>query len=585
MKIPKLLIVALLLSSCAKNERVETKRTPVDLMPKGQVEALPPFRSALEDSSVGACARLNDLKKKKSKGPTYSYLAAAKVGEEGWEGALDIAESPFTQFILGEKFAAGDEEEFYEKAKKEYEEGKLSSVKWLTVKVLHNLGLVSWVQYSAINDKLEENFPGIFGTTAGMDNSLPFKLASRVTTLKNMSASRASSILTTKIPLFPSDSGWSGLAAETKISLAAAMQGISPKSNSSERLCAHVLLSQHFAQLLRLKGHRSPKITKPSSNPRRPLPFSQIAKLSSSQPEFRTQEVTGAFYDLAEEQSILLENETIQKYDPASHTLGITKDIPNGSVSDKQGNLSDALSLMEALTYGLEITSPASPLSFSQDYLYGDISAEGSKAILPAEAHALSLGLLTMHFKNLALLHLQKINAEGKALAEGESAAGIMLASGEWNGASTNVKLDDVVRFTRLVSYLDHTLSALLARTPAELASLNAVYQPKTLASLLGKAMFSEEELNKLLTPQEQKNVLLDNVKALKFPLAVLLSRYSTDAGCFANIEWNSELGSIKLQQACEANEKKDLADVFELLARDTKSALLLKKAEQIRAK
>jgi hypothetical protein len=567
----------LMLAACGAKERNEPQRRGIIPMQLSQ-GLLAPHQGALEAVELAACERLQQLSEISSAGPHFSYLAGLELQRGVWMGAVEISESPFTQLILGEKFAAGDEEAFYERAREERAAGRIGAMKWFFVNFMRTIGALRTVQYSATNDKLAQNFPGIFGKVGKLEGSLPFRLAGRAAPLSRMEPKEVIAVLEAKIPLFPGDGSWSSFAKESRLSLGAALGGLG-QGPGRERLCAQVLLHQHFAQLLRIKGHQSPAILPPLRNGR----VSRVEELSRSQPEFRTVEVSGALFDLAAGRSVMLPNEEISGYDPSRRLLGVTALVPNGRVSSAAGGLSEALSLMEALAFGFELSSPASPLAQRQGYLYGDVSEEEGRALLPAEAHALSLGLLTMHFKNLAFLHIRKVNGEGSALREGEQAAGIMLAS-DHGLDSVEVRLSEVIRFTRVVSHLDRELSRFSGRPAAEWEVLNPVYDRKTQAAVFGRAIFSAEELEELLGPQAQAPALKDNLVALKLPLALLLSRMGTGpAGCISIMEWHSQVGQTRPLVRCSVQERAELASVFEQLARDTGSSLLQRKAEKLR--
>ena len=515
----------LLLCSCAveKNDpsRIANQEESLTSLTAKEIQPLP---GALDEVEYSPCARLQDLSKVESEQPTeqkYSYFKKITGKRSGWNGAIDIAESPFTQFILGEKFVNGSEEDFYKKAKEERDAGRIGDMKWFFLKFMKGLGSLRSVQHSATNDKLEEAFPGIFGDTASLDKSLFLSLANRAAPLHKIGPKQSQEILTTTVSLFPLEQNWSQYPSEVRLNLGSALNGWREGTSEKEKLCSLVLLHHHFAQLLRIKGHNTPTLyySRWKKSP------AYIEELSSSQPEFKTEEVPGAFYDWNAKQAVVVSNESITSYDPRNQAFGITSQMPQGKAEAKPGDLGDSLSLMEALAYSFEASSPASPFVDANGYFFGDVQAPGGSALLPSEAHSLALGLLSMNFKNLAALHIRKVNGKGLLVQDPSAAAGIVLGR-NWKENISELHLMDVIRLARVVSYLDVAMNRFRAKEPKDWEEMNPVYNKKTLASLMGPALFTEEELSNILTPSERSSVLKDNLKALKFPLALLLSKW-----------------------------------------------------------
>jgi hypothetical protein len=575
-----ILLCSFLATACSveKNETVRSFNPESTQTTSNQV--ITPLYGALDDVEITSCSRLGDLAAMDSTGLKFSYFRKAVEKNQNWIGGIEISESPFTQFILGEKFVNGSSEDFYKKAEAEYLAGRLGEMKWLYVKFMKNIGSLDTVQHSKTNEVLTENFPGIFGEFSDLNKSLFLSLANRALPLDRLPMKEASAVLGSRISLFPG-SEWKNLPSEVRLNLGSALKGLKAGAPDKERLCSLVLLHHHFAQLLRLKGHETPEIFAA----KRKKDLSRIEELSKKQPEFRTKEISGAFFDLKENRSIVVSNESITGYDPRSKMLGITSLIPNGEVSLQKGNLGDSLSFMEALAYSFEASSPASSLVDENGYLFGDVQAAGSNALLPAEAHSLALGLLSMNFKNLAALHIRKVNAKGLLVQDQSAAAGIVVGR-EWKQDSSELHLEDVIRLAKVVAYLDVAMNRFRAKEPKDWEQMNPVYNAKTLASLMGPALFTEEELKNILSPAERSTVLKDNLRALKFPLALLLARMGTNPkGCVSVVQWNGVSGEVNPIAPCSREELVELADVFEKLARESQSPLLLKKAEEIRSK
>lgn len=565
--------------SCSKGRNDPERKNIQDLaeINKSQKSIIAsPLVSAMDDiNTPPACTRLKEVSASTTNANpvVFSYLATLNLNRvREWQGRIDVEQSPFTQLFLGEKFALGTTEEFYKKAKEEYEAGRLSYTKWMIVKIAYETGIgIESLQLSATNSKLEEAFPGIFGKANPMVNALYWKLANKIAIFTNISNADLKDVLTKKMPLFPGDGSWDSLADSSRISIASAAKAFRGTNSGKEKLCASILLHQNFAQLLRLKGYHAPVANN-----------SKLNELSHSQKEFPKKNITGAFINMKTGKSIVLENENISNYDPSKKLLGVVAAIPTGSVSNQAGSVNDALAFMEALVYSFEGTSPvgATALKSNNQYLLGDILND-PHAILPSEAHSLALGLLTMNFKNLAALHIRKIDLNGAEASEDELQSGKKLAAGillTHQAAAQGVvllKLDDALRFARVTSYLENSLNYFLKEKPEDIEKLNPVYNRKTLESLFGKQMFPEEDL-----PAS----LLDNLQSLRFPVALLLSQLGTSSiGCASEMEWNLVSGERKLVNACSNSQKAELADIFELMGRAYKAPILLNKAKALR--
>jgi hypothetical protein len=629
--IATLLCATTILGACSKAQHIDPSRVNISDL-SGAIESdssflSSPLASSIEDiATPSACERLHALKNEPSSdllAAKFSYLSELSFDKKGTKAALEIDQSPFTQLFLGEKFQVDDAETFYKKAKAEREAGNIGWMKMAMVNMAKFFGLLKKVQYSATNDKLEEAFPGIFGEAMPAENSLHWKIAQRAADFRTISNKELSETLTAKLSLFPGNGSWQDYASETRTSLAAAAKAYKG-DNQKERLCALVLMQQNFAQLLRVKGHNAPI----SLSPHRGKNLGRIEKLASSNPEFQKREVPGAFFDVLAKKSVVVENESIKGYDPSQKRLGVIAQVPNGSTSYEAGKLSDALSLMESLLHSYEATSPAASwLKADGDYLLGDVLSSKT-AILPEEAHALALGLLTVHFKNLAALHIKKVDANGKDAQLGGMTAGILLSSDTKSANVYQLKLGDVMRFARVVFYLDHALKQFGKKPINDWKKLNLAYDPITLASLLGTTVYPEAQLKEAFVGEESlkavsesckdsernSNVnfeecygqaikareaalehlvrgnegkgtsLRDNLYALKMPIAKLLAQLGTSrAGCVNEMEWDALTGNRVSGSACSLERKSELADLFEIMARDMRAPVLLKKAKELR--
>ena len=590
-KITLAVVASLLATSCSDNhKRVQPQRhvkdspaaavtaNPAAADVKALLKPLKPMLELEKDEPLKACARLDQLAKESREGrEAFSYLGFLGLNGATPVGHVELKESPFTQLILGEKFKVDNFDDFFEKARIEYEAGRLSAVKWMMLKTIKATGIgKESALFSGTNGKLAEKFPGIFGESGPLTGSMHAGLAVRaagvqlgVDPAKPETAQflgHVGKILSAKMPLFPGDGSWQDFAGHSRATVAAAARGFREATGASpqdisERLCAHVLLHQSFSQLLRVKGLRAPEIL--DGEPGMP---SRVEKLSSTNPEFKKIEIPGALIDLKAGKPIYVENEAIRKYDPARQSLLTLANAVPGQAKGP-GSLGDSLAFMEAVLFTYEATSPAAEQA-SRRYLLGDIAAENSTAILPAEMHslALALGLLTMQLKNMAGLHLREIKADGSLKKEGETAAGIALASrpvAPGTGGKVEVYLADAVRLARVALYLESSLLRLKMMDPAKVKALNEAYSPEVLSTL--------EDLRKRLA-------------VLKFPAVLLMSQMATGKeGCFSSLEWDLDSGKRSPLGQCTRDDKLAAADVFELLGRDAKATLLLQKAEELR--
>jgi hypothetical protein len=579
------LLGALTLTACSGHNHVDPSRNAQPdlqgaISSSGAATKFSPLASSLEDGlGQSACDRLAELAgvPDRSGAGRFSYFSQLD-STNGWRGAIAIDESPLTQFILSEIFKVPDWNTFYTEAKKEHDAGQVSGLKWFLLNLMNTIGLGQVAEFTAVNDKLSAAFPGIFGETGALDASVHWQIAHNAARLDLVDPVRTAAILSQRMPLFPGDGRWDVLADSAKVTLPAALRGLRDKTDQQQKLCALVLLHQNFAQLLTLKGHSSPVITQAANG------LAQVEKLSTSQPEFRKVDLPGAFYDLSLQRNLTLKVDDIRNYDPSARLLTVTSTVPVAGQTADPGVLGEALSFMEFLLYSYELSSPASPWVKETGYPFGDIQNPQAHAILPAEAHQLALGLLTMHFKNLAAVYVKKVNADGALVKDGEIPAGIVLVQDPEARALVRVRLDDAIRLVRIVAYFEEALGRFKTRAPGEWASLSPVYDKATLAQLLGKAVFSEGELNSLLPVTARASVLLDNISDLKLPLALLMSKMAeAKGGCLSEVEWNLSTGRVDPVSVCSKDQKLRLADAFELLGRETQSPLLMQKAEQLR--
>ena len=585
--------------ACGPRAQVENERAAVTDMSVAlrsqKLQQVSPLQGGLDAAPMSACERLTQLSNESKGGLRYSFFDSLSVEwkqdvNENWyqdmKGSINIAENPLTQFVLGEQVVAGSTEDFYKAAKAEHDKGNLGFMQWMVVKILRWVDGISLIQYSTIDGKLEAAFPGIFGGKHDIKDSLQYSLLKKISNPEKVAGQDGKTlpkILAAKLSLFPSSGSWDDWRDSSKDSLASALSALKKPAGTVEdqkqKTCAMVLAHQSFAQLMAIKGYNRAFWTMGEDG--KPV----VKPLDKSYREFTKVPVTGAFFDPTKNQSVLLDTVAIQKYDPAQLELTVSAEVPNGKVQTSAGSLGDALSMMEGLLYNFEASSPAAPwVTAESDYLFGDIQSSANKAILPGETHALSLGLMTMGFKNLGAIFIKQVNLKGALAGKNDMIAGIALASEISSGSSlVRVHLQDVIRFTRLVSYLENSLRNFKNGTPEKWARMNPVYDKKTLAALHGDALFSKAELDQLLSADEKKNILKDNLLNLKLPLAVLLLQMGDNKdGCVAEMQWDLSTGEKTPTARCDYSLRAELREAVGILAHDTQSPLLLKRASEL---
>ncbi len=577
-------------AACAKKYAAPIERKFVDDLRAEQpavgpeaerLARLPEASNALAEAPLGACERLGKLSDSLADGkPVFSLLR--EVGREK-KGSVSLSENPFTLFALGEKFVLDTPEAFLQMALEGHRAGHVSTLQIMALRTAWRIpSIFRSMQISATNDKLKEKFPGLFGEQDPLGGSLVVTLGRRAVAGPSGAVPTADAFLDTpvhaeilaaRLPLYGS----------TRDSLASALTGIYRSNSELDRLCAVVLLQRSFSQLLSFKGYHSPSVTTPASGRSRQPRIAPLEK--GDRESLRDASVGGAFADPVTGQRVVLSPEDIAAYDPARGVKLVAHPALAGPTQ-----LASTLRALEVLVYLYEGTSPAAPWVREAGYsVLGDIQAANSRALVPADAHRLALGLLTMAFKNLGGMHVAKIGASGAILREGEAAAGItLLANPTAPGRApdrTVVRVEDAATFSRAVIFLDKALADLAQVAPARLAELNPVYtEEKTVAKLVGSRTFSEARLAELLTAEERQSVLADKLAQLRMPLALLLARLlDNQGGCHARIDWDLRTGVTAPQGECNATQRGALRQALTVVGAHVRSSLLVRRAEELR--
>ncbi len=568
-KILALPLIIFSLTNCSRDFVEDLNRSiPPDYQKNPPISQKPPkLNDPVDGNRVSACEvieQLSEHNKAGSQGFSYFHQLTGDIG------AIDIAKSPFTQLIIAENFRVPTRREFYKQARAEYKAGRLSRTKWYMLKLAYKTGFkFDSILYSTVNEKLTQAFPGIYGSSEDVSKSLKYSLILKVLNFTESLGMTTNQYLSQEVPLFTS-SEWMSYPIETQVSLSAAIQNLNFNKaplNEEESLCGLVLLHRGFSQLLRIKGHMSPSII--SGTPSWIDPLNEDDNRA-----FRTVELPGAYSD-SEGRAKVLTAEEIQNYDPSVSPFMLMSHTPQQGSQGPRALLADRLSLLESLVTFYYATSPMAPwVSEISPYLIGDLETN-PHALLPFEAHSLSLGLLTMEFKNLAMDSIHEINVEGAIRQPDEPAAGVMIA--QINGdTTTTLELNHILQMTRSVVYLEHALNQFKGKSAENIRALHPAYSIELLAQLLGREVLTEKELKKLFPKGgfNQSSTLIAQLKKLQLPLAYLLLKFNNN-GCVSTADWNTKTGEITPTEACTPELQEELKATKNILARHSGSPIL----------
>lgn len=572
--------------ACARQHAPLPERTELDLLQNDPTNTFSAsassVRASIEEASMGACEKLQQLKDSRE-GPTqatFSLFGEIKDTEE-FNARIDVESSPFTQLFLAD-FKLMSPAAFFEEAKKEYKAGRLSEFKWQILRMASNSPwALRSLQISATNEKIAKAFPGIFGSSGPLNESLYHQLIQKHLRRAPLLASEmeeAMPILTARVPLFMPV--WSQVAEDVRESLSAALTSLNEATSSREgkleRLCGTVLWQRSFAQLLALKGYYSLRTIQSNGK----AAFPEISESGSQKVE-----VGGAFFNRERRVNVALAQETIANYEPADGAFDVAYIPPQGlrgSPVRRSGGLEAQADLLETLVAFYEASSPASAPNMTGIYPLGDIKDPTNDAIVPHEAHQLTLGLLNMSLKNLKHSHIVEINDDAKIRSKDEKATGIALVgSAGHESGTTHIPLRTVLSLVRSVTYLDHALDQFKIAPPEHWAAKSPIYKKEILARLLGSELFSKTELAEYLT--EETPILKNSLRRLLYPLAMLLLQYSDDQGnCRTELKWNLKTGQRKTENACSAQQVDLYRKSLTLLGNHGPAPVLLKRAARL---
>ncbi len=567
-----LLILASLAVACSPEKEEFKTRTFVEPKSPGQGtnNVFKPVHSPVAQLGVGtttdACTRIEELSMMGVNDPMIrNDFAIFETFNYQTNEAQVYLGNPFTEFVLTENIEVPGDEEFFQLATDRYNSGQLSWLEYNALKLAKsaNNGIYRKLKYGAVNDEVESAMPGLFAEGTAFDKSLYGSLMKKATDLSKLDPSFINKYMTQEMPLFTSRV-WSTRSQEMATSLRSALAGVYGPENTfvpaEQKLCGFILMQRLFGQLLALKGYEA---TLPKSNGR-------LAKIDSEELPFDTYDVFGGFTD-PQGGSVILSPDEIANYSPA-------KPLVLNPRPETQGKeLEELLSYIESMTYILEATSPVNSWVADNDYLFGDTTNPESPALAPAEAHSLALGLLLIGFKNLAAQNIVFTNAKGQRLAEGESAAGFALINPSVSTDETQLSIKNVTSLFRTVVYLSDLLDRMSQKTPDYLESMNGALTKSTLAQLLGRTMFAQEELDEILGPDGQGSILRNSLTDLQLPLVLMIKRFATMKGfCATDINWNLKTGQVAQDGQCSREDVKEVISALSLLGNKTRTQFLV---------
>ena len=620
------LVFTLVQSSCLGlgfSPEVENKKRffVTDKDPNAKVPAA--MMSRLQEGQQSACEALESLGGTAGEaGGEFGLLHEVYFKKGKIKAITNLKGSPLVRLSVGEK-TPHTEEAFRDSVEAKCESGALSGFECFMGRTLSG---VEWFRHGQINGQLNEAFPGIFSGAEDMKSSLLLSLVKKMVGYgidDTADEDLRLDILLERMALFPASRSWKDWSEDVASSHGAVVHVLNNASLSFaeaqvERICGLSLWHRGFSQMLSLKGYVSPIWDENEDG------SSSLKELSGKQKQFDLYDRLGAFYSPQTGKRLKLEAEDIANYDPSCHRFqpmaetpvdGVTRDLRELS---RAGDLSDYLYLILGSIHSYDASHPGAPwFHAGQDYLLGDITQGDNRAVLPHEAHSLALGLVSMGFKNLADSHIVQINAEGKALEPGQDPRGVVLHE------AGRVGLKEVSLFAEAVTRLSHVLKYFLQKSPDEWEELSPVYTEKTLADLMGEALFAPEQLRclaekypsaaacseELMEPREiscdlmtlakednaqgpkaiekkrEDESLYAKLKALKLPLVMLMNRMAgeTSQQCRASLNWNLETGEVLEGPACDAEDIALFRNTIRLMGHDNQSLALEKRAKTYR--
>lgn len=477
-----LLLISAVLVACSPAREEEISRSVIPQMEVANTQVISAkIQRPLQDTSSSAEARVQLLNKGFEKKGRFSYLEKIELDDhENLVGRIDIDTNPFVQYVLSpEVFKRDDLETFIKQVHEAHEKGELGTMEWVAFQAAEKAyriagstwGLIK-IQTRAINSKVEMAFPGVFGKVTPLEKSLSLMWLRKFDGALEPENSEIQRLLRMKLPLMASPHN-EDLYTDFRRSMAAAayfypMQRERSLS-SQEKAASFILFQRMWAQLLKIKGYAYADYSVVNGE-------SAIQKLTDQDQAFGGKTRVGYFVDAVNNKAIALTPEDIASYNPAKRLLLFGMGTQTSEGRPQLANLGEEISFFGAMSLAFEASSPAA--WFVKDpsqYLFGDVKSMSNSAIIPAEAHSLSFGLMAMQFQNLGARRIIKVNGLGQKLKVGESARGIVLIDDR-----NSVYLDYVLRLIEINLQLDLAISELqemAERKPEQLQKMNTFYK------------------------------------------------------------------------------------------------------------
>ncbi len=418
-------------------------------------------------------------------------------------GRVDVGASPLYQYaILTQQIPTA--EEFMALLEGEYERatGFGDVLKLGIARRLLKWGFMNVysLRNSVVQDRINEALPGVFkesGEAPLFKNSVPAALLQNGNPfLVRMSLSPEDNQVTRETKLRRLDEvfkaynrplrvfspgGWPQFSQDMKVSLTAAIRGLN-SSNIQSRACSTVLMHRAFAQLMAVMGYHRPPIEEERRLSFFP-PFQNMLK-SKEDNELVVCPSPGSFlqgphrllltreqlgnggeaFDLAQDpQTAQLCSR--QEAKPLSHAPRVwsAADAARASGSQVAAFLNGAVNFAFAFNprsqwwRGTQVGFPLSPFD-------GIEKIKSSGAILPADAHALSLGFVNLGFDLLMKKHLVFVNDAQKEVPSSAEATGVRLSEASRTAMSGGKVITTVAGSAQLMEIafkLGHSLGLL----------------------------------------------------------------------------------------------------------------------------
>lgn len=611
LKLFMLSTVLLLLSiSCQPPKQAPRgERTFVTAMDPLQKANFQKVQSPLLSPGESACQRLEFLNGHYA-GSSRKYSFIQVVMNPDLLGVVDPKEQAFVSYFLGETFKTPTTEEFYAQMKAAKEQNQIPAELWQQIETAYQSFQQNPVPFKTImanvlNDKLNSQFPGLFGQPKSISSSFAALQISKV--LKTKDAAVFVPFLMknkTQAPLFHSND-WHHFHSDILKSISAAQKALYQKDSSlEEKFCGLILYNRFFNQLLSLKGFQGITLEETATSEK----HSKAVAMTASKLEFTKVPRPGM---LVKGSALsIISDEDLRSYDPSKGLIFLNKIVPKAN--PEMAVLAEQLSFLQAILLMYEATAPwFVPAKDSGINYFGDISSQQNQAILPAQLHPLSLGLLTLSFKNLiAFRNLEAITAEGVSVQiakEKESQpekrsqikeAGVVIGQRE-NPESKIMKisLDEVSLMLELSVHLDRNFSQLENAVPAECLTQAKQISAQPEGNEAEKArkesdwnQFSESQCGKQISEIASgysvgvlrqlifnSDSLKKRLVILRLPLMILAKQlYKNKSGCLAELNWNLENGEKNPKALCNNETKQRAKEAINLMANYTRSALLL---------